>query len=44
MTYLDAFISVLTALPATTSQRNWLDQRIQTLLAWIEAQDFQAIN
>jgi hypothetical protein len=28
--YLDAFISVLTTLPATDLQRDWLDQRIQT--------------
>lgn len=42
--YLDAFISVLTALPATGPQRDWLDQRIQTSLAWIEAQNFLTLN
>jgi len=42
--YLDAFISVLTSLPATDLQRDWLDQRIQTSLAWIEAQGFQTRN
>lgn len=42
--YLDAFISVLTALPAMDSQKNWLDMRIQTALAWIEAQEYRTIN
>lgn len=42
--YLDAFISVLTSLPATASQRGWLGMRIQTALAWIEAQGFHSIN
>ena len=42
--YLDAFISVLTSLPATASQRDWLGMRIQTALAWIEAQDYRTIN
>lgn len=42
--YLDAFISVLATLPATDLQRDWLDQRIQTSFAWIEAQGFQSIN
>ena len=38
--YLDAFISALTALPATDSQKDWLEKRIQTSLAWIEAQGY----
>ncbi len=43
--YLDAFISVLTALPALASERDWLDQRIQTSFAWLEAQEeFRTIN
>lgn len=42
--YLDAFISVLTALPATGPQRDWLDQRIQTSFAWIETQNFPTLN
>jgi len=42
--YLDAFISVLTALPATDSQKDWLDQRIQTSLARIEAQGFHGLK
>lgn len=42
--YLDAFISVLTALPATGPRRDWLDQKIQTSLAWIEAQNFPTLN
>ena len=40
ISYLDAFISVLTALPATNSQKDWLDRRIQTSRAWIEDQDY----
>jgi hypothetical protein len=35
--YLDAFISVMNALPATDSQKDWLEKRIQTSLTWIEA-------
>lgn len=42
--YLDAFISVLKALPATASQKDWLDMRIQTALAWMEAQEYRTIN
>ena len=42
--YLDAFISVLTTLPATASQRDWLDMRIQTALDWIESQNFPTLN
>lgn len=42
--YLDAFISTLTALPATASQRDWLDMRIQTALTWIESQNFPVLN
>jgi hypothetical protein len=42
--YLDAFISTLTALPATASQKDWLDMRIQTALAWVEAQEYRTIN
>ncbi len=38
--YLDAFISVLTALPAKDSQKDWLDKRIHISLAWIEAQGY----
>jgi len=42
--YLDAFISVLSTLPATGPQRDWLDQRIQASLAWIETQGLYSIN
>jgi hypothetical protein len=42
--YLDAFISALTSLPATETQRDWLDMRIQTCLAWIEGQKFPTLN
>jgi hypothetical protein len=44
MAYLDAFISVLSTLPATDLQRDWLNQRIQTTLAWIEGQKFPTLN
>jgi hypothetical protein len=42
--YLDAFISALTSLSATSPQRDWLDQRIQTSVVWIEGQGFHSIN
>lgn len=44
MAYLDAFVSVLTTLPATDSQKDWLDMRIQTALTWIESQNFSTLN
>ena len=42
--YLDAFISLLSALAENDPHQSWLAQKIQTALATLEAQNFPTLN
>ncbi len=42
--YLDAFISLLSALAEDDPYQDWLAQKIQTALATLEAQSFPTLN
>ncbi len=42
--YLDAFISILSTLAEDDPHQDWLQQKIQTALATLEAQNFPMLN
>ena len=42
--YLDAFISLLSALAENDPQQDWLAQKVQTALATLEVQNFPTLN
>lgn len=44
ISYLDAFISILSTLAEDDPRQDWLTQKIQTTLAILEAQNFPALN
>ncbi|OJW46798.1 MAG: hypothetical protein BGO67_11615 [Alphaproteobacteria bacterium 41-28] len=44
ISYLDAFISILSTLAEDDSHQDWLTQKIQTALAILEAKNFRVLN
>ncbi len=44
MAYLDAFITILTDLSSSETQRDWLAEKIQIALATLEAQNLPTLN